>query len=57
MTNDSPTHHTLDIGALILIIGSFAGYMPVLASGLAIIWYCILIFDRLFKKRIGRDAP
>lgn len=52
MTHPTDTNHTfMDIGALALIMGSFVGYMPVIASALAGVWYAILIFDRLFKKK------
>lgn len=39
-----------DLGALALIAGSFAGLLPALASGIAALWYALLIYDRLRRK-------
>lgn len=51
-----PTFHVADLGALAIIMTSFSGYLPAAASLLAIVWYCILIYDRLVNKK-GGDAP
>jgi hypothetical protein len=52
-------HHlqiaAIDIGTVALIIGSFAGYLPPLAAGLAALWYCVLIYDRFFKNSKSDD--
>jgi hypothetical protein len=41
----NPSHHATDAGALVLIGASFAGYLPVIASLLAIVWYAIEIWE------------
>lgn len=47
-TFEVPPHHAaLDIGSLALIVLTALGYMPGIAAGLAVIWYLILIFDRI----------
>lgn len=48
-------HHAFDIGAIALTIGSFAGVLPYFASALAVLWYCILIYDRLVNKKRAGD--
>lgn len=53
-----PQHTAFDIGAIILIVGSFVGYLPYIAAGLAGVWYCVLLYDRFFnKKRSGGGDP
>ena len=32
------------------VIGSLIGWLPSIAALLGIIWYCILIYDRFFKR-------
>lgn len=47
------TIYTADIVALGTIIGTFAGYLPTIAAGMAALWYFIAIVDsigRWFKK-------
>lgn len=46
----SPEHVAFDVGTIILIMGSFIGYLPPIAAGLAGIWYCVLLYDRFFKN-------
>lgn len=43
-------HNVFDVGALALMLGSFAGYLPPIAAALGIIWYCVLLYDRFFGK-------
>lgn len=51
MTNPQNFHHAaFDLGALTLILGNFVGLLGPIAAGLAALWYCILIYDRLFGK-------
>lgn len=52
MTPDIPPNHAaMDIGSITLIILSAIGIMPGVAALLAVIWYTILIYDRLTKGR------
>lgn len=47
----SNNHTAMDIGALTLMLGSFAGYLPPIAAALGIIWYCVLLYDRFVHGR------
>jgi len=49
------THAAMDLGTIIVILGSFVGYLPPIAAGLAAMWYCVLLYDRFFNKHSGRD--
>jgi hypothetical protein len=44
--------YTADLGALAVMIGTFAGYLPVIAGFLAVIWYCIQIWESKTVKRL-----
>lgn len=46
-----PGTPALDIGAAGLVITSLLGYLPPLAAILGITWYCVLFYDRFFKKK------
>jgi hypothetical protein len=46
----------MDGAAIILILGSFSGYLPYIASSFAILWYCVLFYDRIFHGRSGPDG-
>ena len=52
MTSHLPpsTIYTADMGALTLLISSWAGWLPAIAAGLAAVWYAIQIWDRFFNK-------
>jgi len=45
----------LDIMACGTILTSFLGLLPPIAAGFAIIWYTILIYDRLILKKINKS--
>ena len=49
------THTAMDLGTIVVILGSFVGYLPPIAAGLAAMWYCVLLYDRFFNKHSGRD--
>ena len=56
MTHPNTTHHAaFDIGAIALTLGSFTGALPYIAAALAVIWYCVLLYDRFINKRTGKD--
>jgi hypothetical protein len=42
-----PNHTPLDVGSIVVIVLSALGYMPGIAAALAVVWYAILIYDRL----------
>lgn len=52
---ESNTHHAFDIGALALTVGTFAGVLPYIAAILAIVWYCVLLYDRFINKTKLKD--
>ena len=58
MTSPSTTHHAaFDIGAIALTLGSFTGALPYIAAGLAVIWYCVLLYDRFLNHRKSNNPP
>lgn len=44
--HDTPVKTFIDWAAAGTIIASLAGWLPSIAAGFAIAWYCILIYDR-----------
>lgn len=57
MLDPSASHHAaMDIGTIVLIIGSFAGLLPPVAAALAALWYCVLLYDRFFNNKKRDDA-
>jgi hypothetical protein len=60
-TSQVTQHHhphsiAMDGAAIIMILGSFSGYLPYIASSFAILWYCVLFYDRVFHGRSGPDG-
>ena len=51
MNHHPPGVYVADMGAIAAIIGSYSGHLPAIAALLAVIWYMIQIYDRLFGKR------
>lgn len=49
--NDHATGHAISLASL---IGWAAGVLPSVATGLAIVWYGVLLYDRFSTKRRGR---
>jgi hypothetical protein len=44
-----PNHTPLDVGSIVVIVLSALGYMPGVAAALAVVWYAILIYDRIMN--------
>lgn len=40
-----------DVLSASAIVASLVGWLPPIAAALGIVWYCILIYDRLFNKK------
>ena len=52
MVDPGASHHAaMDIGTIVLILGSFAGFLPPFAALLAALWYCVLLYDRFINKK------
>lgn len=59
MNEDGHTFmHTLipDIASAVAVLGALAGYLPPLATLLAILWYCAMIYDWVAQKRAAHQA-
>jgi hypothetical protein len=52
MTHHMPpmTVHAADMGALALMLTSWAGALPAIAAGIAAIWYLVQLYDRFFGR-------
>lgn len=47
--------YAADLGALAMLLGSFAGVLPAIAGFLAAIWYAIQIWEsETIKRIVGR---
>lgn len=45
-----------DVGAAGAVIGTLVGYLPTIAAVLAIVWYCIQIWEsKTFRRLIQRE--
>lgn len=49
MHNLHPSLYLVDCCALVTLLGSLAGYLPLIAAGMAAIWYAIAIIDALAR--------
>jgi hypothetical protein len=51
-----PTTRTIgDVSSIGLLIGTILGYLPAIAAGFSIIYYCILIYkSQVFQKWLKR---
>jgi hypothetical protein len=51
-------HHTFDVTALLLVVGAWLQYLPLLAAGLAALWYFVQIWESktavCIKERLKR---
>lgn len=45
--------HTIDALSLTAIVTTLAGWLPPIAALLSIIWYLILIFEKVTGKKIA----
>lgn len=53
--HDNAPKYIADIGAAGAVIGTLAGYLPTAAAVLAIVWYCIQIWEsKTVRKWTGR---
>jgi hypothetical protein len=47
----------LNVASFAAVVGTVAGWLPPLAALLAIIWYCVLLYDRFIgKNRLGENG-
>lgn len=46
--NDHVAGHAISLGAL---FGWATGILPSVATGLAIVWYGVLLYDRFIRRR------
>lgn len=58
MTSDQEQLRTIgDVIAGSTVIATIAGLLPAAAAAFAILWYCILIYDRFRKKKNDVSPP
>jgi hypothetical protein len=48
--NEHPFSAILNWASALSVVGTLLGVLPSIAAGLAIIWYCVLLYDRFFAK-------
>lgn len=52
MINDDPQKVLIDVAAAGTVLGTLAGWLPVIAAALAIVWYIIRILETDTAKAI-----
>lgn len=61
MISDDPQKVMIDVAAAGTVLGTLAGWLPVVAAALAIIWYIIRILETdtakaIYKRWFGAKA-
>lgn len=51
MLNDRPSNLWGDLAAASTIVGTLVGWLPYLAAGLGVVWYCVQFWESPLCKR------
>lgn len=55
--HSDPIVKIVDVAAGTTVIGTVLGWLPGVAAGFAIVWYCVLLYDRFVKKKASAELP